>query len=260
MSVCVAFNLSDGVVIAVDTATTITDANGSISKVFLDSDKLFQLGNLKVGIATYGVAALHGRTIGSYVREFSLDPTNGDLEELDLRTIVERLRVFFFGHYKSFAESIHQVPFDEIPVGAKGNLGLVVGGFSAGSFQSELWEIVIPVHDVPHSAHEIYPVGNFGYAWFASSMPINRYLKGFDVGLIIALENTFTAILERKLTAEETQKLIAVFGEYEYHIKTDGMPIQSGIACAKFLVDFVLGHYRFAETHPIVEVRLQSES
>ena len=73
MSICVAFNLSDGVVIAVDSATTITYSSGSISRVFLDAEKLFQLGDLKVGIATYGVAALKGRTIGSFIREFVLN-------------------------------------------------------------------------------------------------------------------------------------------------------------------------------------------
>lgn len=51
MSICVAFNLSDGVVIAVDSATTMLDGDGNISKVFPDVDKLFQLGDLKSGIA-----------------------------------------------------------------------------------------------------------------------------------------------------------------------------------------------------------------
>ena len=92
MSICVAFNLSDGVVIAVDSATTLTDASGSITKVFLDADKLFQLGNLRVGIATYGLAAIDGRTIGSFVREFILLPSNSDIDTLSLCDIVERLR------------------------------------------------------------------------------------------------------------------------------------------------------------------------
>jgi hypothetical protein len=40
--------------------------------------------------------------------------------------------------------------------------------------------------------------------------------------------------------------------QHRYAFSFDGMPIQSGIDCAKFLVNIVLGHYRFVETHPIV--------
>jgi hypothetical protein len=125
---------------------------GAISKVFLNADKLFQLGKLRVGIATYGVASLHGRTIGSFIREFTGDKANADLPELDLKAICERLRRFFFGYYRSFGEKLHSKPFEEIPDNLKGLLGLVVGGFSPGSFQSEVWEIQIPTHSTEGSA------------------------------------------------------------------------------------------------------------
>ncbi len=56
----------------------------------------------------------------------------------------------------------------------------------------------------------------------------------------------------RKMTAEEVGKIQTVLNKHEFVINVVGMPIQSGIACARFLIEFVLGHYRFAETHPIV--------
>jgi len=252
MSISIAFNLSDGVVIAVDSATTMFDDAGTISKVFLDADKLFQLGSLKVGISTYGVAALRGRTIGSFIREFAMATENADLAALSLGQIVERLRVFFYGNYRSFLEEIHSLPFDQIPENMKGRLGLVVGGFSAGAFQSELWEIVVPIHSTENSARLVYGPGEYGFAWFASAVPINRYIKGIDPGISAALRTDFEEILGRDLTDEELNRLGETISKYEYHVQTNGMPIQSGVACAKFLVDYVLGHYRFAETHPIV--------
>lgn len=54
------------------------------------------------------------------------------------------------------------------------------------------------------------------------------------------------------MTGEEIEKFGEILGQHEYHISSEGMPIQIGIACAKFLVDFVIGHYKFSETHPIV--------
>jgi hypothetical protein len=253
MSICIAFNLSDGVVIAVDSATTMFDGNGNISKVFPDVDKLFQLGDLKVGIATYGVAAMKGRTIGSFIREFAIDPENAAiLPTLALHEIVERLRVFFLGQYRTFFEEIHETPFDEIPDNKKGNLGLVVGGFSPGAFQSEIWEVVIPRHMETNSARLVCAPGVSTFAWFASSVPINRYIKGIDPSLSVEIRAHFESILERPMTDTEIEGFGEIIAKAEYPIQTNGMPIQSGIACAKFLVDYVLGHYRFSETHPIV--------
>jgi hypothetical protein len=252
MSICVAFNLSDGVVIAVDSATTMFSGPGAISKVFLDADKLFQLGKLRVGVATYGVAALHGRTIGSFIREFSLAPDNADVDSLELREVVERLRKFFFAYYVSFFEKIHSKPFDQIDAKMKGFLGLVVGGFSPGTFQSEIWEIVVPVHAAEYSARLCNANGAFGCNWFASSVPINRHLQGIDPALSAKFKKIFESILGRGITDAEEKQFADALKEHEYRLKFEGMPIQSGIACARFLVDLVLGHYRFAETHPIV--------
>jgi hypothetical protein len=252
MSICVAFNLSDGVVMAVDSAITMFSGPGTISKVFLDADKLFQLGKLRVGIATYGVASLHGRTIGSFIREFAGDKNNGDLPDLDLREIAERLRKFILGYYLSFLENIHAKPFDEIPDNMKGILGLVVGGFSPGSFQSEIWEIVIPNHNTEHSAVQRNAPGAYGINWFASSIPIFRYIKGIDPELSSKLKAEFEKMLGREITAEEQERFAEILREHEYRISSEGMPIQIGIECAKFLVNFVIGHYTFSETHPIV--------
>ncbi|MFZ0563328.1 MAG: hypothetical protein WAM43_17075 [Terriglobales bacterium] len=245
-------NLSDGVVMAVDSATTMFSGPGAISKVFMDADKLFQLGKLKVGIATYGIASLHGRTIGSFISEFTANPANADLSQLTLKEIAERLRNFFLGYYRSFLEKIHAKPFAEIPDNMKGVLGLVIGGFSPGSFQSELWEIVVPTHAAENSALLRYGTGTYGLAWFASGMPITRYLQGMDPEMAVKIKTLFDGILGRELTQEEIGKFATIIKEHEYHINYDGLPIQSGIACARFLVDFVIGHYRFAETHPIV--------
>jgi hypothetical protein len=252
MSICVAFNLSDGVVMAVDSATTIFDASGAISKVFVDADKIFRLKDMGVGVATYGGASLHGRTIGSFIREFTAAPDNADLADLPLSDVVERLRKFVHSYYISYFEQIHSMPFDQIPANMKGQIGLIVGGFSSGSLQSELWEIVIPVHAAENSATQHFSPGNYGCRWFALAMPINRYANALDPRLSAKLKEVFEEILGRELTDEDKEKFAAAIEQYRYRFNFDGMPIQSGIDCARFLVDLVLGHYRFAETHPIV--------
>jgi hypothetical protein len=165
---------------------------------------------------------------------------------------VERLRAFFFDHYRQTLESVHSLPFGDIPDNLKGDLGLIVGGFSSGGFQSELWQIVVPRHATENSAVTVYPAGEFGVAWFASAAPITRYIKGIDTVVSSRIRSLFQEILGREMATEEIERFADILSQAEYPILTAGMPIQSGIACARFLVDFVLGHYRFSETHPIV--------
>ena len=119
VSVAVLCNLSDGLIIGVDSAVTVSDANG-IRKVFEDGEKLFQLAD-KIGVAAYGLGGLEGRSIGSFVHEFEL--ANPDIENVPIRDVVERLRAFFMDVYIRFGEDFFGVPFDQIPVEKKGNPG-----------------------------------------------------------------------------------------------------------------------------------------
>ena len=252
MSVAVVFNLSDGLVLGVDSALTAFDTQG-ISKVFEDADKLFQLSNLAVGIASYGIAGLESRTVGSFIREFERTGFGEDNPaELSISQAAERLRVFFLNVYVRNAEMVFGVPFDQIPAERKGSLGIIVGGLAPGQFLSEVWHIDIPWNNTENSAVRMFGPGEFGCAWFASSKPIHRYIKGIDYDLWVDLNARIEQILARPLTADENAQLAAVTAKHEYRIPTDSMPIQVGIECARFLVSLVIGHYRFTERDPIV--------
>jgi hypothetical protein len=184
MSVAVSCNLSDGVIIGVDSAVTISFGQG-VTKIYENAEKLFQLGDKRVGIAIYGLAGLGERGIGSFIREFESKDPNGVMErECSLSEITEALRVFFQDSYRrtvgSALERLKGKPFDSIPLLEKPLLGLIVGGFSSGAFLSEVWELLIPNHALPNEAHRIYGPGEFGVSWHATSTPIQRYLKGID--------------------------------------------------------------------------------
>ena len=106
MSVAVVFNLSDGLILGVDSALTAFDTQG-ISKVFEDADKLFQLSNLPIGVASYGIAGLESRTISSFIREFERTGFPADNPaELSIAQVAERLREFFLNVYVRNAEAI----------------------------------------------------------------------------------------------------------------------------------------------------------
>lgn len=248
MSVAVLCNLSDGLIIGVDSAVTISDAS-AIQKVFEDGEKLFQLAD-KIGVATFGLGGLEGRSIGSFIHEFEL--TQEDIHSLSIQEVAERLRAFFMDVYIRFAEKIFGQPFDDIPGDQKGSLGLIVGGYSPKGFLSEAWEIQIPRNRDPNSARMICGPGTFLVAWFATSGPIERYLHGFDHGLLGEVGTFVEDILQRPFTPEEISRFTPIREKYGYSIPVDYMPIPTGIEYVRFLVRLVIQHYRFTSTHPVV--------
>ncbi len=241
-------NLSDGLIIGVDSAVTVRDANG-IQKVFEEGEKLFQLAD-KIGVATYGLGGLEGRSIGSFIHEFEL--ANPDIDSVPISDVVESLRAFFLNVYVRFAEQLFGIPFDQIPQEQKGTLGLIVGGFSPHAFLSEAWEIQIPLHTHPASARQVCGPGTFLVAWFATFDPIERYLLGFDRGLLAELSTYVEGLLGRPLTQDEINGFAPIREKYGYRIMLDSMPIQAGIEYVRFLVQLVIQHYRFTSPHPVV--------
>lgn len=253
MTVAVLCNLSDGLIIGVDSAVTVSNADG-IQKVFEEGEKLFQLAD-RIGVATYGLGGLEGRTIGSFIHEFELAHT--DIGRLPIREVVEQLRLFFLEKYVKFAEALFSKKFDQIPDEQKGDLGLIVGGFSPGEFLSEAWEIKIPSNREPNSARQICERGNFLVAWFAVCDPIDRYLRGFDRNLLNDISNFMTDILGRPFSQDEIDKFAPIREKYIYKVFLDSMPIQAGIDYVRFLVQLVIQHYHFLSSHPIVGGRVK---
>lgn len=247
MSVAVLCNLSDGVIIGVDSALSVWGSNG-VEKVFEEGEKLFQL-NKRIGIATVGLAGIAGRSIGSFLYEF--EKTHDDLDTLTIEQIVESLRSFFYREYVTFAELLYQKPFDEIEIDLA-NLGILVAGYSPNSFLSEAWEIRIPEHRTEGSARRAYGPGEFGLAWFAMSEPIERYLYGISVAGLSEIAQYTAGLLGRDLTADEFDQLMEIRRKQGYQVMTDSMPIQTGVSYVRFLVDYVIMHYRFTQRHPIV--------
>jgi len=257
MSVAVACNLANGVVLGVDSAITMSDSEGRVVKVYENAQKLFQLGEKPVGLAIFGMAMIRTRSIGTYVREFELeDPSQVVSGPATMQEIVEQLRQFFVGIYQNTVipdiESRTGQRFDELPNEQKPLVGLAVGGFSADALLSEVWEIQIPFHDTPNSAKQWRAQGDFGSIWFALNEPIYRFKKGYDRALLKELKQYFAQLRGAPLTPEENAMIEQMVAKYEYMIPFPAMPIEEGIAFVRFLVEMVIKHHRFAIGAPIV--------
>lgn len=69
MTVAVACNTPEGIILGTDSMNTLSDEQGRVLKTYENAIKIFQLGNKPIGIATYGAGSIGNRIIGTYVRE-----------------------------------------------------------------------------------------------------------------------------------------------------------------------------------------------
>lgn len=257
MTVAVACNLPEGVVLGVDSAVTLNNQKGQVVKVYENAEKLFQLGSRPVGIAAYGMGSLGARNVGSYVREFELkDPGHVVSQPTTVAAITEELRRFFSAEYQSqivpALEATKGKKFADIPDNEKPILGLVVGGFSDKAYLSEVWEITIPFHDKPGSAKQWCKEGEFRPVWFAINGPIVRYVKGYDPNLMTELVQHFGTLRGSPVTPSEQAAIQSICDKHEYAMPFMAMPIEEGAAYVRFVVEMVINHHRFAVGAPIV--------
>ncbi len=257
MTVAIACTVPDGVILGVDSAVTIGDANNP-QKVYEDAEKIFQLGKLPVGVAIYGLASYGSRTIGNLLHEFEQKNPSGVLgkNKRNLKDIVEQMRIFFNGEYTKTVvpavEAEKKKPFAEVPDTEKPGLGLVVAGFSHGAFSPEVWNILIPTHSAVNSGVQTIPAGNLGSAWFASCVPIFRYIKGRDPSLVDAVVKKCEEFHGAAFSDDQKKAINEVADKSEYQIIFNSMPVERGIEYVKFLVQLVISHHRFSTGAPIV--------
>ncbi len=256
MTVAVSVNLSDGVVLAVDSAITLGGPAGVV-KVYEHAEKLFRLQNKPIGIAFYGQATLGARSVGSYLREFEYtNPGDVLTDGKPIAEVVEALRQFFMDKYQeTVAPTLEQQtgqPLDQIPLEQRSQLGIVVGGFSHAAYLSEVWNILIPQNNTPGSAVLSRSQGDSGGNWFAMFEPIFRYTKGYSPNLLNDVVSVFVEDRGVGLTQDEQARIQEILLRYEYQIPFLAMPMHEGIQYARFLVELVINHHRFVIGAPIV--------
>jgi len=257
MTVAISCNLSDGVILGVDSAVSLPGPGG-ILKVYENAEKLFQIGKKPIGLAIYGLGGMEQRSIGSYIREFEKkDPNTVVTQPCNIAFLAEELRKFFHGIYakriipvleQATGKSFKDIPKENIPI-----LGLVVGGFSANEYLSEIWEIIIPWHSTKKSSIQLRKTGDFGTNWFATYDPIRRYIKGYDPLLIDELLTYMVKLRRgRKFKNDQQDEISKILNKHEYPISFEAMPMEEGIKHTKFLVEMVINHYKYSYGAPIV--------
>jgi hypothetical protein len=243
MTICIGIKVAEGLVLAADSLSTLTNQEGGIVQQFQHSQKLSQIGRYDVGTLTWGAGSIASLTIDSLIAEFAetLAPS-GEVEVREgytVHDIAGRLFEFVNERYKAHYESQKRDPEP---------LGIAIGGYSTGAHFADLYGFFLPFDTEPVNYLPDLADGlpNFNVRWFGQTEPLVRLMKGADTELLKeALQGQYAeqdALIDAALN---------LYGKFEYPVLFNLMPLQDAIDFAVYLVSVVIGKFRFTMGLPL---------
>ncbi|MBS1254105.1 MAG: hypothetical protein MAG451_03161 [Anaerolineales bacterium] len=241
MSIVLVVKVSEGLVLAADSASTLhgrvespQGVQEGILKTYYNARKLLQIGDFPIGVLTWGQAYIGPRTVESYIRKWEhghkWQSRKEYQAEYDDSFIVRDVALGLLTHLREAYEE--EYSDDQQPV-----LGVLVAGYSEGEFFPEIWRFVLPMDDdVVNQRPDVDGKPDFGASWFGMTDPIVRLHFGRDEAVVRSISETF-GIPESEVR-DALQRL-------EYRIPFAMMPLQDAIEYANYMLNVVIGRYRF---------------
>jgi hypothetical protein len=254
-------------VIAADSAVTVSgvvvDESGGqhsgVLKVFERARKIFQLGELPVGLAALGISAIGKRTVASYLEEFELENLDaiapgGKYPQESLHPLCSKIWKFLQERYRAeFQDALERekaIPYDEIALDARPSLVVLVAGYGHKKPLGELWQINAPLSEVGEAVVQLRAPGDFGANWFGVIGPVTRFIKGFDARLPEGLHRRLKDKLGEKAD-EVWPDVEGLLNSLEYKIAYMAMPLEDGIEHVRYLAGLSINFARFALGPPV---------
>ncbi len=224
MSICVSVKARDGVVLGTDSMAQVwmRDPSGQVgvAKTYSNARKLFQLGDLPVGVMSYGAANVGDRSIEGLLREFPVKRARS------IRTTADNLL--------EFVETVYSDAFKAAPDEQKPVVGFFVAGYSPNRRFPEEWEFVLPRDD---KVKEVRPKGLFGASWRGDTLPFTRLYFGFDPRM--------RQLLEEMSVSEDVRRAVFDENRFKTVIPYNAMPVQDAINFADFVLRTTIGYVSF---------------
>ena len=240
MSIAVLIAVHDGLVIAADSASTLTVSlqPGTIvgvANVYDNANKIFNLYKGKpIGCVTYGAGSIGNASIGTLIKDLRdkfesktgenpFDPANYTMEQ-----VADMVA-------KSLSDECAKIPNQA--VAATTNIGLLVGGYSTNAPLGESWKIEIRNGKALPPKQTRNPE-EAGINWGGTSEVLQRIVLGFSPSLYTVLASVSGAAQQPKATPKQLfdQLNPLLVAKLQASIVFAPMPIQDAIDLARFLV------------------------
>jgi len=239
MTVAIALRVHDGVVLASDSVSTISNGP-QVLNTYSNANKIFNLRKgLPVGAITWGVGSLGGASIETLAKDFRQRLTLGTPDHACVRPgdtytigdIAERLARFIYDeHYEPAFRTVQQ---DQRPA-----LGFFVAGYSHGGTTAEVFHLEFGPHGTITNPVPA-PMG-VSLTWAGSGgAALSRLVNGFApelpalVGRLLNLQPQQVGQLQASLVGLGAPMVLAA------------MPLQDTIDLAEWLVGVSSQYSRF---------------
>jgi hypothetical protein len=258
MTICISIKVSEGLVLAADSSAAVQgwigQAGGEpqILKTYEHAGKLAHIKDYPIGTLNWGTSLIGSRSVASLIKEFeyslpSLDEENEKIKERRMRGESQQNNRFPYNVHDIAKDLIeHVTNFYHAEIGeqaTKPSLGILVSGFSSEKFFPEQWLLDIPNRSEPVEIRpDVEGKPSFGANWFGLTDAIVRLHHGRDDRILLKISEKFGTPIE------EAQQLLA---DVEYPVLFDGMPLQDAVDYAVYLVNVVIGRFRFVIGAPL---------
>lgn len=251
MTVAIVISIYDGVILASDSATTMShwDPSGESSfiNVYNRAEKVFRLSStLPVGAVAYGLGNIGPISIGALFKEVR--------KRLDGRSRDHQGWALDPGHYaiKQIAERVIEAIFDEhyAPLLKQGKpafgFGCKVAGYSAEALRSEVWSV--DFHGPVRPRPELTPTCRQHGVFSCDGEPeaISRLVFGYSQQTVAVLRSVGVAepVIERFIAAAADT--------FRARLVEPPMPLADAAELAEFLVSLSCQFARFQPGAPSV--------
>ncbi|QRE79174.1 hypothetical protein F1734_02130 [Rhodococcus ruber] len=237
MTVAVWVKVFDGMVLATDSATTLSTGGPSPEyQVYNNADKIFHLHRqLPIAAMTWGQGVVGPASISSLSKSFRLRLMGRsshypdwelNLGSYTIKEIAERAS-------EMFAIAAADAGMTEY----QGELGYLVCGISSDCDQAEAWLLRFQGDTLQPEPERVLSDGEYGFRAYAQPSAVNRLFNGYD--------DRLRAILMQAVGPENTTALEGILAQQHLDPVQPGMPIPDAISLARFMVETTAGYTRF---------------
>ncbi len=250
MSVAVLIGVHDGVVLAADSASTLSfptppgvvlplGQQGVVGNVYDNANKIFNLvKGLPIGCITFGSGNIGNASIGTLIKDLRKKLTETPKEmkfnpkEYTMSTVVDILAKFL-------GEECDKL---EPAVKATISAGFLLGGYSKPGDLGESWSVDIS-QGVPQTPKKLREPNAAGISWGGQAEVLQRMILGFRPGLFDVLAQVTQPAQNPTEMAQTLMPLLAA--RLQVPMAFAPMPIQDAIDLARFLVHTAVMFSRF---------------
>ncbi|RYH27464.1 MAG: hypothetical protein EON54_23685 [Alcaligenaceae bacterium] len=242
MTIVVSVKVTDGVVLASDSATTFMDQNGTAVKVYNNANKLFNLvKGLPLGAMTYGGGSIGTASIATLSKDlrqefgrhdspYYFDPENYSVEE-----VAQKCQSFFQTHFET-----------AYPQGLPNSgTGYRVLGYGTADSLPQGWQFT--VRDGPVTPpQQFYEESHYGPRWAGDGEALDRLVLGFS-------DSVLDGLVAEGLDPANIPVVQAAMMDRSYRtLFLAAMPIQDAIELARYLAETAAKFSHFSLLAPTI--------